>query len=103
MVPNSPTPALEGGINQPAMERTRMRVNSYVATLLIGLGGKYIRYPELHKANTGMFCKDKVHLSGMGNDMFLYRLQQALQAFLNDSSVKVSPRVGQNGPWLRYD
>lgn len=92
-----------GGINQPAMERTRMRVNSYVATLLIGLWGKYIRYPELHKANTGMFCKDKVHLSGMGNDMFLYRLQQALQAFLNDSSVKVSPRVGQNGPWLRYD
>lgn len=38
-----------GGINQPAMERTRMWVNSYVATLLIRLGGKYIRYHELHK------------------------------------------------------
>lgn len=49
-----------------------MRVNCYLATLLIRSGGKYIRYLELHKDNTGMFCKDKVHLYEMGNSMFLY-------------------------------
>lgn len=34
-----------------------------------------------------MFCRDMVHLSEMGNTMCLYRLQLALQAFFNDSSV----------------
>lgn len=90
-----------GGINQAAMDKIRLRVNSHVATYLLRSGGKYIRYPELHKDNTGLFCGDKVHLSVMGNDLFLFRLQQALQAFLIDPSVQVSPKLGENGPWLR--
>uniref|UniRef100_A0A8W8NS92 Tyr recombinase domain-containing protein n=1 Tax=Magallana gigas TaxID=29159 RepID=A0A8W8NS92_MAGGI len=84
--------------------KTLLKVQNAPHMLVIHCGGNNIPASKGAKiANTGMFCKEKVHLSGMGNDMFLYRLQQALQAFLNDSSVKVSPRDGQNGPWLRYD
>ena len=98
MVPNFASSALEVGINQAAMDKIRLRVNSHVATYLLRSGGKYIRYPELHKDNTGLFCGDQVHLSVMSNDLFLFRLQQALQAFLIDPSVKVSPKLGENGP-----
>lgn len=60
---------------------------------------KTIRYTELHKNNTDM----KVHFSKKELDMFLHRLQQALQAFLSGAIVKVSPIDGQNRPWMRYD
>lgn len=72
-----------------------------MATFLIGLGGKYIWYPELHKDNTGMFCRDKVHISEMGNTMLLYRLQLALQAFSNDSSV-TKLAMAATSCWFKY-
>ena len=103
MVTDSTTTSLEGGLNQAAMEKIRVRLNSHVATYLLRSGGRYIRYPEIHRVNTDMFSSDRVHLSYMGNNLFLYKLQQALQTFLIDSSVKVSPTLGENGPWLHYD
>lgn len=53
-----------------------------------------IRYTKLHNNNTDM----KDNLSKMESDMFLHRLQQALDAFLGDAIVKVSPIVGQHRP-----
>ncbi|XP_033759311.1 uncharacterized protein LOC117341555, partial [Pecten maximus] len=64
-----------------AVERVRPRVNSKVASYLTGLGGKYITYPELQDCNPEFFV-DKVHLSNLGNDIFLYHVQQDLCGIL---------------------
>lgn len=87
-------------LNHRAIERVRKRINSYVAKQVIQLGGGYIRYPEISEMSKGLFAQDGVHLSFMGNELFLYRLQQAIQTFLS-SDIKVSPAEGEWGPWLK--
>lgn len=86
-------------INHVALEKVRLRVNSKIATFVISNGGRYIRYPEIIEKNRGLFCEDGVHLSQLGNDVFIYRIQQALQSFLT-SDTCVSPPLGETGPWL---
>ena len=81
-----------------ALERTRLRVNNRVASEAIQLGGGYVRYPDLVE-DPGLFIDD-VHLSHIGNELFLYRLQQGLQAFISSRNCTVSPPVGESGPWL---
>lgn len=85
--------------NHKAINKARLRINRYIAKFIISNGGFYIRYPEIIESNVGVFDKDKVHLSQLGNDIFLYRLQQALQVFLTTGS-NVSPSDGESGPWL---
>ncbi|CAC5391882.1 unnamed protein product [Mytilus coruscus] len=58
-----------------SLNRTRVRLNSLAATYIIKHGGAYIRYPEISEDNPDLFL-DGVHLSDIGNDLFLYRLQQ---------------------------
>ena len=82
-----------------ALERVRIRTNNFLANLVIRSGGAYIRYPELTERNPGMFSTDNVHLSMIGNDLFLYRIQQAIHVFVTTESV-VSPPTGESGPWL---
>jgi hypothetical protein len=38
--------------NNEAMEKARKRLNSYAATRTIGMGGAYIKYPNIYLANT---------------------------------------------------
>ncbi|KAK3102187.1 hypothetical protein FSP39_009460 [Pinctada imbricata] len=64
------------------LNKARVRLNRKMANLILSLGGAYIRYPELCEENMGFFADDKVHLSDLGNDMFLHHLQQGLQTFL---------------------
>ncbi|KAJ8304808.1 hypothetical protein KUTeg_018391 [Tegillarca granosa] len=87
--------------NHKAVNKSRVRINSYIAKFMISNGGLYIRYPEIVQSNVGMFYNDKVHLSQLGNDIFLYRLQQALQVFITSDS-KVSPSNVESGPWLYF-
>lgn len=85
--------------NHNALESARKRLNSYVAKHVIDLGGGYIHYPEISQSSPGLFKEDGVHLTFLGNDLFLYRLQQALQLFIS-KNVTVSPQTGEYGPWL---
>ena len=81
------------------LDEVRKRINNRLATVVLRTGGNYIRYPELSLKNRDFFEDDGVHLSLLGNDVFLYRIQQAFQTFLT-SEIKVSPTPGDVGPWL---
>ena len=85
--------------NHLALEKVRKRINSYMAALVIRAGGFYIKYPEIDEKNAGFFKTDNVHLNQLGNQVFLYRIQQALQRFASSNFV-VSPQMGKFGPWL---
>ena len=55
------------------------RINNFMSHLFDIIGGFYIKYQELSWDCTSLFRKDGVHLSELGNDIFLYRLQSKLQ------------------------
>lgn len=86
-------------LDHAALERVRLRINSYAATLVVKLGGGYLRYPELSGEDHAFFLQDGVHLSRFANELFLYRMQQGLQSFLT-SDIIISPSAGEFGPWL---
>ncbi|KAJ8317540.1 hypothetical protein KUTeg_005444 [Tegillarca granosa] len=86
-------------VNHRALNKVRVRVNRKIANFVLKNNGFYIKYPELIESNTGCFSKDNVHLSDLGNDLFLFRIQQALQTFLTTNHI-VSPPYGESGPWL---
>lgn len=63
--------------NIAAMEKARKRLNRYGAMAAIKSGGFYILHPELcaHPMNDEMYGVDGVHLSDLGNDIFLNQLR----------------------------
>lgn len=87
--------------NHLALEKVRMRINSYMAGLVIRAGGCYIKYPEINEKNAGFFKRDNVHLNQLGNHIILHRIQQALQRFVSSNDV-ISPPLGEYGPWLAH-
>ncbi|XP_063439237.1 uncharacterized protein LOC134720712 [Mytilus trossulus] len=64
-----------------AMDRSRQRINSSLASYIIRHGGHYIRYPDI-SPNSTFICQDGVHLTDIGNYIFLNTIQGALEAFL---------------------
>ena len=54
------------------------RLNHFAALLCLKLGRSYIKYPEISWDATGMFAKDGVHLSRLGNSIFLFNIQSTL-------------------------
>jgi len=60
-----------------AMNLSAARLNNYAASLVIRMGGFYIRYPEITWHSPELFS-DGVHLSSLGNNFFLYHLQRVL-------------------------
>ncbi|CAC5421762.1 unnamed protein product [Mytilus coruscus] len=68
-----------------AMDRSRQRINSSLASYIIRQGGHYIRYPDI-SPNSTFICQDSVHLTDIGNFIFLNTIQGAIEAFLVYSS-----------------
>ena len=66
--------------NLRAMNRCRNRVNSSIASFLMKNYGSYIRYPEI-KANEKLY-EDGVHLSSLGNEIFLNTLQGGIESIV---------------------
>ena len=68
--------------NSRALNRAAARINNYAAWICIQAGGGYIRDPELTWNEIMMFCEDGVHLSDIGNELFLFRMQAYLFDFI---------------------
>lgn len=74
-----------GARNHQAVELSRARLNSFVASHLVRNFGGYIWYPEIHLASPVLYWDpvyDGVHLSDIGNDIFLNNLQAGLEQLL---------------------
>lgn len=50
--------------------------------------GKYIIH-EIETETNGLFLEDGVHLTPVGNDIFLNTFQEAVNAFFSDASLKM--------------
>lgn len=66
-----------------ALNKTRVRVNSFVATKLLAHQGGYIRYQKITPSDESFFKGDGVHLTEKGNKIFLKTLKKALQRFIS--------------------
>lgn len=64
-----------------AMEKARYRLNNSIATHVMNLGGLYIRYPDI-KSDRVFLESDGVHLTKLGNNIFLNTIQGALEYFI---------------------
>jgi hypothetical protein len=67
--------------NNAAMESVRKRFNSYAATKVIKQNGFYIKHPDLQETSDAFYLPDGVHLTFLGNCIFLNQISSALQAF----------------------
>ena len=70
--------------NQTAMHESRYRMNNYIASFVTKLGGHYIRYPDICR-NYTFLKSDEVHLTPVGNDIFLNILQGAIEYFMSSN------------------
>ena len=68
--------------NLVAMENVRVRLNSSIASFVVNSGGHYVRYPDIQASKT-FLCEDGVHLTPLGNNVFLNTLQGALETILS--------------------
>ena len=80
--------------NLKAMEKSRVRVNTSIASYLTKSSGCYIRYI---KANHRFLGEDGVHLSGLGNDVFLNTLQRGIEKIVNNLGVNLTFPGVQSG------
>jgi len=71
--------------NTQAMDRARRRLNSTIAKFVLSRGGCYIHYPDL-KADGKLLIEDGVHLTLLGNEVFLNIVQGAIVTFLFDTN-----------------
>ena len=63
------------------IDKCRRRLNSSIGSLMVKDGGYYIHYPDIRK--TAQFISaDGVHLTALGNGIFLNTLQGALEKFV---------------------
>lgn len=63
--------------NTWALSRVAARINNFAGWLCLKYGGGYVKYPEIEWDEPGLFNKDGVHLSLIGNE-----LQHFLQEFV---------------------
>ncbi|XP_048245294.1 uncharacterized protein LOC125376902 [Haliotis rufescens] len=72
------------------MERKRKRFNRFGRKGVLDLGGSVLGHNEINIADRGLFRQDGVHLSDIGNDIFVNSLQGGLELFAGLSSSRCS-------------
>ena len=67
--------------NHKAMMSCRYRINNTISAFALKHGGCYIRHPDI-KPNHTILKPDGVHLTSLGNELFLNVLQGAIEYFV---------------------
>ncbi|KAJ8319735.1 hypothetical protein KUTeg_002713 [Tegillarca granosa] len=73
-----------------AMDKARIRLNSYAAKFVLNSGGAYLKHPDIKLYAIQLYSPDLVHLSDIGNNIFLNSIQSGLQEIIN-GNVPVYP------------
>ena len=76
--------------NSVAMEKCRYRLNNATAAFIIRNGGYYIRYPDI-RPDEICIATDGVHLTNLGNQIFLNTLQGAIEHFVTYPQSQTFP------------
>ncbi|XP_034063137.1 uncharacterized protein LOC117540514 [Gymnodraco acuticeps] len=66
--------------NPGKLNKARMWVNREMGKCVSGLGGESVRHPCIKFDCPGIFLRDGVHFTNLGNDVFLSNLKQSLEA-----------------------
>lgn len=74
-----------------AMDRTRRRVNRGVRRYIMLNNAYVIYHPDFNDSYKGLFKEDQVHLSYIGNDIFINTIQEALLQILLYPHRRVYP------------
>ena len=74
------------------MNKALKRLNNSIASEIIKNGGCYIKYPDIKAGNELLFQADGVHLSDIGNDIFLNTICAAMEQFVS-SGTQVYPKL----------
>lgn len=68
-------------------EKCRRRINSSLATFVLKMGGASIKYPDIVDSHKSLFRSDGVHLSDLGNSIFVNSLKNAIGQFTETSDM----------------
>ncbi|XP_056021292.1 uncharacterized protein LOC125652581 [Ostrea edulis] len=66
------------------MNNSAKRINSSVAAYIVRNGGCYIKYLDIKLVNTNLFEADGVHISNIGNEIFLNNISAGLEQFITN-------------------
>ena len=67
--------------NALAMESCRKRINNYTSNQVVKSNGFYVKHPDMQETTQAYYVNDGVHLTLLGNCIFLNQLSSAIQAF----------------------
>ncbi|XP_073765255.1 uncharacterized protein isoform X2 [Danio rerio] len=65
--------------NLKKVDRARRFVNRVMATFMVSVGGAIVHHPEIKHKDPSHFLRDGVHLTPLGNDIFLNNLARCLK------------------------
>ena len=78
-----------GSIAKMTMEQVRINYNVMCSKLVLSLGGQSIKHSAIRPDTTALFDSDRMHLSDLGNNIFLNNLRRGLAFLLSEPTTKV--------------
>lgn len=81
--------AYPGSIAQMTMEQVRINYNVMCSKLVLSLGGQVIKHTDIKPETPALFDRDKMHLSDLGNNIFLNNLRRGLAYLLCEPDTKI--------------